>query len=223
MRILRRPVLAELGRHVLGVHSIGGARPRLAFVAGGPNTTHRDTEHDAPAVVRMNADRMDPGRIVAATDPFFSRGHLPQAGVQLPALPAVVASEETSRDRPRPKRPFAIVARALDAPKGFQCFVGAFGILGDRDLGPRRAVVFGAVQLRAEMPQVETRVNRVVSGIGENDGHRIAHEARAHELPRPRPVAHVDEQAFAGTYQKSISHDVLNPQTRPASRRCPGR
>src|SRR3546814_9878713 len=73
-----------------------------------------------------------------------------------------------------------------------------------RQLRPGGAEVLGAVQLHAEVAEVERRIERAVATVLQEGAHRIAEEA---EIARRLPAASLDqEQALAGRHEEFFSH-----------------
>src|SRR5262245_57587259 len=97
VHVLRDRILAQLRRHVLGIHAAVDEAPAGALVAARPHARGRDADADVPGIARIHEHRAD-ARLLAAGDavPLAAVGHTPERLVQRPGLAAVVGAEEAA-------------------------------------------------------------------------------------------------------------------------------
>src|SRR5215475_974577 len=86
VRILEVGFELLFGRHVLGAHTASRRLPCSAPVLGGPYSSTRNPDRDAPGVTPIDADRMNAGMVRAAAEPLFAQRMIPQRAVQLPGI-----------------------------------------------------------------------------------------------------------------------------------------
>ena len=139
-----------------------------------------------PAPPRIDADRVDAGVVVAAAEPLRARRQVPEAVDELPRVAAVVGAEQPARDRAAPQHARLVGVARLDRPAELRRphdlalrhrvdvldALGLGRVLGRRDLVPRVAAVVAAVEVHAEVPVVERRVDGAVARIAHGVGDR---------------------------------------------------
>ncbi len=220
VRVLGQRLERLIGRHVGGAQPLAAEPPAGPGIVAEPDAGGRDAERQAGGVARVDADRMDAGLVVPAAEPVRPGLVVPQRLVQRPAFAAIVGPEQPARDGAGPQRARPICATRLQRPDhrhaGRVGGVGAGRRKGRRgQLGPAFAVIVGAVQLHAEMAEVERRIEGAVARIGQHRADRIAEEGRAGEAER-RAVAGEAQQPLLG---RDIERRHLIPPKAPAGRR----
>src|SRR5262249_27476766 len=168
MDVLRDGIVSLLRRGVFGAHAFAAQVPTCAAILGEPDAAGRDRNPHALGIARVHTDRMNARQIGAAPHPLLAFGVIPERADHVPALPAIVRSEQAARQRSAPddaglvraarfERPHAGSAPIDRAAPHVVLFVTLwFGrIGGDGDLLP--TVPRRAVELDAEVAMVERR------------------------------------------------------------------
>src|SRR5689334_8759378 len=88
MRVLDGGVELALRRHEFGAHAGGFDPPVFPTVARDHHPAAGDADRDVPGVARMDADRMDPRLLGAATEPVLLLRARPQRIDELPGFAA---------------------------------------------------------------------------------------------------------------------------------------
>src|SRR6266404_7812821 len=104
MWVLDRRILAPLGRHEFRIHALGSRAPGGAVVLALPDATAGDRQGHVAWIARVEADGMDCRRLIAAAEPFFALGVVPQRLDQAPAFAGILGAEQPAADRSRPDR-----------------------------------------------------------------------------------------------------------------------
>ena len=174
-------------------------------------------DRDVLRIARIDADRVNAGVVLATAAPLRAVGHEPQRLDDLPRCAAILGAEQAAGDRAAPERAVLVERRcerpdqrgrplALLAPEVLlDLALGLLRILRDRDLGPRRAAIVGAVELDAEVAVVERRVPPPVAAVGKRNGDVVTQKFDLRDLPLLR-LARGRKQAFAGRNDKRIAH-----------------
>src|SRR4051812_13437711 len=84
MRILDVRTLPLVGRHIGGPHPLRGIAPTGPGIAGGPGAAAGNADDHAPAVFRMESDRVEAGCVIAAAEPVGLAGDRLEGGVLNP-------------------------------------------------------------------------------------------------------------------------------------------
>ena len=213
VRVLCVGVLGAVGRHVVGLHSIGGQAPGLATVPRLPHAATGDGQRQVLRVARVDQQRVHARVIVAATHPVQAARLQPQRGVQRPVQSTVFGFEQPRRHATGPQRAGLGRGAGRQAPhhfhipgRGVVC-EGAFRRLGRkggrRDLGPMRTLVAALAQLDAKVPHAQGGVPVAIAGIDQHLGDRVTGKVVGDNGP-VHAVAAYHEQAFAAGYQKCL-------------------
>src|SRR6185369_314719 len=183
-----------------------------AAVVGAPDAAAGDAEDHRAAVARVDEDAVDAGVVVAAAEPFAPFAAVPQVFDQPPARAAVVGAEEAAGDGAGPDSAGLVCPAGGEAPdqlevpgRGVVAAIGLGRVRGCGELLPGGACVVAAMQLAAEVAEVEGGVDRAVARIDEHLAHRIAEEVGAPGLPAagaPAPL----QQALAGCDPEGVGH-----------------
>ncbi len=208
VRILDGRILAALRRHVRREHSLRTAVPRSAAVVADPHAAARNSQRDVVVVGRVDADRVDPRVVVAAAEPMFALGLAPQRLVQRPGCAAVLGAKQSARQRPGPQLAGPLQTSRFQRPDqlhGWSLRAG-FLLRIRRGAGflPGTPLVFRAMQLHAEVPEVQRRVQHSVGRIVQDHRDRVAEKRRSRD--RPARATFEREQALSRGDEEALAH-----------------
>ncbi len=220
VRVLDIGVVLALGRHEKRLHARGARAPACTAIGRAPGTAAADADQHLAGRLRMRADRMDAWRVVAAAKPFQSLLAVPERFDQLPAFATIAAAEQAAGNGARPDMARRVALQRPDLhqlPGGPRCALGLHREAGRGQLSPGLAAIVRAMQLDAEVPQVQGGEHALPRRSWQHHRDRLGNEIQLGDLPAPATFTAQLEQALAGGDPGGLTHDAVILQTRLAA------